>query len=41
VDPTNAQIVLELTRKFIKEYKFTSMMITHNMSHAIEFGNAC
>jgi len=39
LDPKNAQIVLELTNKFIREYKLTSMMITHNMSHAIEFGN--
>jgi putative ABC transport system ATP-binding protein len=39
LDPTNAQIVLELTHKFIREYNLTSMMITHNMSHAIEFGN--
>jgi len=39
LDPKNAQIVLELTHKFIREYKLTSMMITHNMSHAIEFGN--
>jgi len=39
LDPKNAQIVLELTNKFISEYKLTSMMITHNMSHAIEFGN--
>ena len=39
LDPKNAEIVLELTDKFIKESKLTSMMITHNMSHAIEFGN--
>ena len=39
LDPKNAEIVLELTNKFIREYKLTSMMITHNMSHAIEFGN--
>jgi len=39
LDPKNAEIVLELTHKFIKEYKLTSMMITHNMTHAIEFGN--
>lgn len=39
LDPKNAQIVLELTHKFIREYKLTAMMITHNMSHAIEFGN--
>lgn len=39
LDPKNAEIVLELTDKFIREYKLTSMMITHNMSHAIEYGN--
>lgn len=39
LDPKNAQIVLELTNKFIEEYRLTAMMITHNMSHAIEFGN--
>ncbi|MDD2851026.1 MAG: ATP-binding cassette domain-containing protein [Desulfuromonadaceae bacterium] len=39
LDPKNAEIVLELTDTFITEYKLTSMMITHNMSHAIEFGN--
>lgn len=39
LDPKNAQIVLELTNRFIKEFNLTAMMITHNMNHAIEFGN--
>jgi putative tryptophan/tyrosine transport system ATP-binding protein len=39
LDPKNAQIVLDLTDKFIREYRLTTMMITHNMSHAIEYGN--
>ncbi|MSM39617.1 MAG: ATP-binding cassette domain-containing protein [Geobacter sp.] len=39
LDPKNAQIVLDLTDRFIREYRLTAMMITHNMSHAIEFGN--
>lgn len=39
LDPKNAQIVLELTDKFIREYGLTAMMITHNMHHAIEYGN--
>jgi len=39
LDPKNAEIVLKLTNKFIEDFKLTSMMITHNMSHAIEFGN--
>lgn len=39
LDPRNAQKVLELTDKFIKDYNLTAMMITHNMEHAIEYGN--
>ncbi|MBI5485165.1 MAG: ATP-binding cassette domain-containing protein, partial [Deltaproteobacteria bacterium] len=32
LDPKNAEVVLDLTRKFIAEYKLTSLMITHNMN---------
>ncbi len=39
LDPTNAAIVMELTRRFAKEYGLTVMMITHNMQHALEYGN--
>jgi putative ABC transport system ATP-binding protein len=39
LDPKNAQMVLELTDRFIKEYGLTAMMITHNMGHAIDYGN--
>ena len=39
LDPKNAQIVLDLTTRFINEYKLTTMMITHNMNHAIQYGN--
>ena len=39
LDPKNAQIVLDLTMRFIRDYKLTTMMITHNMSQAIEYGN--
>ena len=39
LDPTNAAIIMELTRKFAKEYNLTVMMITHNMQHALEYGN--
>ncbi|MFI3258016.1 MAG: ATP-binding cassette domain-containing protein [Spirochaetales bacterium] len=39
LDPTNAHIVMELTRKFAQEYNLTVMMITHNMAHALEYGN--
>ncbi|SLM28091.1 ABC-type transporter, ATP-binding protein (ATPase) [Desulfamplus magnetovallimortis] len=39
LDPRNAAIVMELTRKFIQEKHLTTLMVTHNMTHAIEFGN--
>ncbi len=39
LDPKNAEIVLNLTDRFIRERKLTAMMVTHNMSHAIKFGN--
>ncbi|MFP4113965.1 MAG: ABC transporter ATP-binding protein [Spirochaetota bacterium] len=39
LDPKNAQIVLDLTSRFIRDYGLTSMMITHNMGHAIKYGN--
>ncbi len=39
LDPRNAQIVLDLTQQFITDYNLTAMMITHNMKHAIDYGN--
>ena len=39
LDPTNADIVMKLTRQFAEEYNLTVMMVTHNMKHALEYGN--
>ncbi|MEA4860929.1 MAG: ATP-binding cassette domain-containing protein [Sphaerochaeta sp.] len=39
LDPRNAQIVMDLTERFIKEYALTALMVTHNMQFAINFGN--
>lgn len=39
LDPQNASIVLELTQRYVDEYGLTAMMITHNMQHAIDYGN--
>lgn len=39
LDPTNAAIVMKLTKKFAEEYNLTVMMVTHNMQHALEYGN--
>ena len=39
LDPANADLVMKLTLRFAKEYGLTVMMITHNMSQALEYGN--
>lgn len=39
LDPSNAAIVMELTRKFAEEYNLTVMMVTHNMQQALDYGN--
>ena len=39
LDPRNAQIVMDLTMQFISKYELTALMVTHNMQHAIDFGN--
>jgi putative ABC transport system ATP-binding protein len=39
LDPTNAAIIMELTRKFAKEYNLTVMMVTHNMQQALDYGS--
>lgn len=39
LDPKTSDMVMDLTRKVVEEQKLTTLMITHNMEHAIEFGN--
>jgi putative ABC transport system ATP-binding protein len=39
LDPANAKIVMDLTRKFADEYGLTVMMVTHNMQQALDYGN--
>ncbi len=39
LDPANAEVVMNLTRRFAEEYNLTVMMITHNMNHALSYGN--
>lgn len=39
LDPTNAEIVMNLTREFAKDDNLTVMMVTHNMQHALDYGN--
>ena len=39
LDPRNAEIVMELTKKFASTFNLTVMMITHNMEQALHYGN--
>ena len=39
LDPRTARIVLELTEMIIREEKMTALMVTHNMEHALRYGN--
>jgi putative ABC transport system ATP-binding protein len=39
LDPRNAETVMNLTLRFASEYKLTVIMITHNLAHALEYGN--
>ena len=39
LDPTNAALIMKLTRKFAEEYNLTVMMVTHNMQQALDYGN--
>ena len=38
LDPVTAQKVLEITRRLVEENHITTMMITHNISSALEMG---
>ena len=39
LDPKTAGQILNLTQEIVKGRKLTTLMITHNMKHAIGFGN--
>lgn len=39
LDPKATEQVMNLTDKRIKENNITSLMVTHNMKHAIDYGN--
>ena len=38
LDPKTAQFVLELTNQIVKENKLTTMMVTHSMKQALQYG---
>ena len=39
LDPAAAEKILEVTKKTVEDYGLTCLMITHNMSSALELGN--
>lgn len=39
LDPKTARQILELTRTIVAEQRLTTLMVTHNMNHALKFGN--
>lgn len=39
LDPKTARQILALTENIVEEQKLTTLMITHNMKHAIQLGN--
>ena len=39
LDPKTAHKVLELTQHFVERDHLTTFMVTHNMKHAIHYGN--
>lgn len=39
LDPSRAELVTRLTRQVVAEHRLTTLMVTHNMSQALEVGN--
>ena len=39
LDPKTAEIIMELTDKIVREKKITTIMVTHNLRYAVEYGS--
>ena len=39
LDPKTAEIIMELTDNIVREKKVTTIMVTHNLRYAVEYGN--
>ena len=39
LDPKTAETIMELTNKIVKEKQLTTIMVTHNLRYAVEYGN--
>ena len=39
LDPKTAEIIMQLTGKLVREKHLTTLMVTHNLRYALEYGN--
>lgn len=39
LDPKTAETIMQLTDKIVQEKKVTTVMVTHNLRYAVEYGN--
>lgn len=39
LDPRTAEIVMRVTHQVVTESRLTTLMVTHNMQHALDYGN--
>jgi putative ABC transport system ATP-binding protein len=39
LDPKTADLIMELTNQIVKEKNLTTIMVTHNLRYAVEYGN--
>jgi putative tryptophan/tyrosine transport system ATP-binding protein len=39
LDPRTAQVVMEATGRLVAEQRLTTLMVTHNMRHALDYGS--
>ena len=39
LDPKSSDIVMELTKRIVDDKKITTLMVTHNLRHAVEYGS--
>lgn len=39
LDPKTADLIMELTDKLVREKQLTTMMVTHNLRYAVEYGS--
>ena len=39
LDPKTAEVIMELTDQIVREKNLTTIMVTHNLRYAVEYGD--